>query len=165
MARRSTSNSSKGTKDAGLKTILLVEDNPDDEALVLHALKKNKVQANLSVVHDGLEALDYFSHHFDRPPELVLLDLKMPGMDGLEVLRRLREIDPERTIPVVVFTSSSEEQDVRRCYELGASSYVRKPIEFGPFTEVIRGICAYWLGLNVISAPPRRAARVQPHAH
>ncbi len=136
------------------KVILLVEDNPRDEALTLRALKKSNIVNDVIVAHDGVEALDYFfgtGKHADDPPvmpQLVLLDLKLPKVDGLEVLRKIRENDTTKRLPVVVFTSSSEEEDMIKSYELGANSYVRKPIESERFAEATKQLGLYWLLLN-----------------
>jgi two-component system response regulator len=126
------------------KIILLVEDNPDDEALTLRALHKNNILNEVVVAHDGVEALDYLQGtgpHAGRDlgtmPQLVLLDLKLPRVDGLEVLRRLRGDERTRLLPVVILTSSKEERDLVTGYRLGANSYVRKPVDFGEFTEAI----------------------------
>ena len=127
--------------------ILLVEDDADDEALTRRALEKNKVRNELVVAHDGQEALDYL-RDASRLPELVLLDLKLPKIDGLEVLRRLRADERTRLLPVVVLTSSNEERDVATSYALGANSYVRKPVDFKEFTEAARQLGLYWLLLN-----------------
>ena len=135
--------------------ILLVEDNPRDEALTLRALKKSNILNEVIVAHDGVEALDFFAGeglHAGRDtsvmPQMVLLDLKLPKIDGLEVLRRLRIDKRTRTLPVVVFTSSSEEEDVISSYSLGANSYVRKPVEFEKFLEATKQLGMYWLVLN-----------------
>lgn len=140
------------------KVILLVEDNPRDEALTLRALKKNNIVNDVIVARDGVEALDYFfgtGAHADRDmtvmPQLVLLDLKLPKVDGLEVLRRMRADERTRRLPVVVFTSSSEEEDMIKSYDLGANSYVRKPVEFEEFLEATRQLGLYWLVLNQIA--------------
>jgi len=136
------------------KVILLVEDNPRDEALTLRALKKSNIVNDVVVARDGVEALDYFfgtGKHADDPPvmpQLVLLDLKLPKMDGLEVLRKIRQNDLTRRLPVVVFTSSSEEEDMIKSYDLGANSYVRKPVESEEFAEATRQLGLYWLLLN-----------------
>jgi len=136
------------------KVILLVEDNPRDEALTLRALKKSNIVNEVVVAHDGVEALDYFfgtGKHTDDPPvmpQLVLLDLKLPKVDGLEVLRKIRESDHTRRLPVVIFTSSSEEEDMIKSYDLGANSYVRKPVESEEFAEATRQLGVYWLLLN-----------------
>ena len=142
----------------GSKVILLVEDNPRDEALTLRALKKSNIVNDVVVARDGVEALDYLfgtGAHADRDasdmPQLVLLDLKLPKVDGLQVLRRMREDERTRRLPVVVFTSSSEEQDLISSYNLGANSYVRKPVDFEQFLEAARQLGLYWLVLNLIA--------------
>ena len=141
------------------KIILLVEDNPDDEALTLRALAKNNIKNAVLVVRDGAEALDYLhaggkytGRDATELPQVVLLDLKLPKIDGLEVLRRLRADPRTKPIPIVVLTSSKEEQDVIRSYDLGANSYVRKPVDFTQFAEGVRQLGLYWLVLN--EAPP-----------
>jgi len=144
------------------KIILLVEDNADDEALTLRALKKNNIKNDVVVAHDGVEALDYlfgtgpFAGRRGMP-QLVLLDLKLPRIDGLEVLRRLRADPRTHLLPVVILTSSKEERDLVNGYSLGANSYVRKPVDFGEFTEAIRQLGLYWLILN--EAPPTKGTR------
>src|SRR5713101_3739931 len=137
------------------KVILLVEDNPKDEALTRRALAKSNIINEIVVAHDGVEALEYFAGtgaFADRDvsvmPQLVLLDLKLPKVDGLEVLRRLRADKRTRRLPVVVFTSSSEEEDVISSYSLGANSYVRKPVEFEQFLDATKQLGLYWLVLN-----------------
>lgn len=133
------------------KTILLVEDNPDDELLTLRALRANHLGNHVEVARDGVQAVEYLlgDGHADRPlPELVLLDLKLPKMDGLEVLQRLRANARTRRLPVVVLTSSREEQDIISSYELGANSYVRKPVDFEQFLEAVRQLGLYWLVLS-----------------
>lgn len=138
------------------KTILLVEDNPDDEALMRRALRKHNIPARILVARDGVEAIDQiFRSGFDGSlalPAVIFLDLKMPRMDGFEVLRRLRADDRTRTVPVIIFTSSNESQDIRGGYELGANSYVRKPVDFLEFSESVRLLAEYWLRLNEL--PP-----------
>ncbi len=141
------------------KMILLVEDNADDEALTLRALNKNKIANKIVVVRDGAEALDYLfsaGAHADRDvnekPQVILLDLKLPKVDGLEVLRRLRADPRTHMLPVVVLTSSKEEQDMIKAYSLGVNSYVRKPVDFNQFVEAIGQLGLYWLVLN--EAPP-----------
>ncbi|MDM9581672.1 MULTISPECIES: response regulator [unclassified Nostoc] len=140
--------------------ILLVEDNPDDEALTLRALKKNNILNEVVVARDGVEALDYLfgkGVYADRDmnimPNLILLDLKLPKMDGLEVLRQLRADDRTKILPVVILTSSKEEQDLINGYSLGANSYVRKPVDFSQFSEAVRQLGLYWFVLN--ESPPR----------
>jgi two-component system, response regulator len=141
--------------------IMLVEDNPDDEVLTLRALKKNNISNDIFVAHDGVEALDFLfctGTFVGRDPEImpqvILLDLKLPKIDGLEVLRRLRENPQTSLQPVVILTSSKEEQDLIDGYSLGANSYIRKPVDFAQFTEAIRQLGLYWLILNEL--PPRR---------
>jgi len=140
--------------------ILLVEDNPDDLELTLRAFRKSKVLNEIDVVRDGAEALDYLFRagaYCDRSPdalpELVLLDLKLPKIGGLEVLRRMRADERTRRIPVVVLTSSSEEKDILSSYDLGANSFVRKPVDFTQFLEAAKHLGLYWLVLN--QAVPR----------
>ncbi len=132
------------------KTILLVEDNPDDEALTLRALKRNNILNKVIVARDGVEALDYLDAcEPDALPEVVLLDLKLPRIDGLEVLRRVRENEKTRRLAVVILTSSNEERDIIAGYDLGANSYIRKPVDFEQFMEAVRQLGVYWLVLNV----------------
>lgn len=134
-------------------TILLVEDNPDDEALALRALKKNNIANDVHVARDGAEALAYLSAAGAALPQVVLLDLKLPKVDGLQVLRRIREDERTRVLPVVILTSSQEERDLVESYRLGANSYIRKPVDFAQFTEAVRQLGLYWLVLN--QTPPR----------
>lgn len=141
------------------KIILLVEDNPDDEALTLRALKKNNILNEVVVARDGAEALDYLfgtGGHTGRDlnimPEVILLDLKLPKIDGLEVLRRLRAGERTKLLPVVILTSSREDRDVIDGYKLGANSYIRKPVDFNQFSEGVRELGLYWLVMNV--GPP-----------
>ncbi|GMQ89298.1 MAG: response regulator [Gammaproteobacteria bacterium] len=138
------------------KTILLVEDNPDDEALTLRALKRNNILNEVIVAHDGAEALDYLfargmysGRETGKLPELVLLDLKLPKVDGLEVLRRIREDESTKRLAVVILTSSNEERDIVAGYDMGANSYIRKPVDFNQFMEAVRQLGVYWLVLNV----------------
>ena len=143
------------------RIILLVEDNPRDEELTLRALKKSNVLNPVVVVRDGVEALDYLfargahaSRDRDAMPQVILLDLKLPKIDGLEVLRAVRANEFTRLLPIVVLTSSVEEQDLIRSYSLGANSYVRKPVDFVQFIEAVRQLGLYWLILNE-TAPVR----------
>lgn len=143
--------------------ILLVEDNPDDVALTIRAFQKCNILNEVVVAGDGVEALDYLfrtGKYADRDESdelaLVLLDLKLPKMDGLEVLRRLRDNDQTKLVPVVVLTSSREEEDVMKGYSLGANSYVRKPVDFNQFVEAVRQLGLYWL---VINQPPPKSMR------
>ena len=137
------------------KTILLVEDNPDDEALTLLAFKKNNIQNKVAVVRDGAEALDYLfatGTYAGRDPsdlpQIILLDLKLPKVDGLEVLRLIRADKRTELLPVVILTSSKEDHDVIAGYQLGCNSYVRKPVSFDEFIESTRQLGMYWLLLN-----------------
>ncbi len=137
------------------RTILLVEDNADDEALTLRALNKSKVANRIDVVRDGAEALDYLfctgSYTGRDPldlPQVILLDLKLPKVDGLEVLRRLRADPRTHRLAVVILTSSKEEQDLATAYAYGANSYVRKPVDFNQFVDAISHLGLYWLVLN-----------------
>ena len=139
---------------ANPRPILLVEDNPHDEELTLRALHKSHILNPVVVAHDGAEALDYLfarGKHAGSPPltpQVVLLDLKLPKVDGLEVLRELRGNPRTRLLPIVILTSSKEQQDMLSSYELGANSYVRKPVDFGQFLEAARQLGLYWLVLN-----------------
>ncbi len=135
------------------KAILLVEDNPDDETLTLRALKKNKICNKVIVAHDGVEALDYLCG--SGLPALVLLDLKLPKVNGLEVLRRARSEPRTRRLPIVILTTSMEDRDLINCYDLGANSYIRKPVDFAQFTEAVRQLGLYWLMLNEPPPSPR----------
>lgn len=144
------------------KIILLVEDNPDDEALTLRALRSSNILNEVVVARDGREALDYLfgegvytSRDLNVMPEVILLDLKLPKIDGLEVLRQMRANERIRLIPVVILTSSREEKDVINSYSLGANSYIRKPVDFVQFTEAAKQLGLYWLVLNE-SAPLKR---------
>ena len=137
------------------RIILLVEDNLDDVALTQRAFKKGNVFNELIVAPDGAEALDYLfgtgkyaGQRDERIPELILLDLKLPKIDGLEVLRRLRADEGTRLLPVVVLTSSKEEQDIVDSYKFGANSYIRKPVDFNQFVEAAKNLGLYWLVLN-----------------
>lgn len=141
--------------------ILIVEDNPDDEALVLRTLNKINVKNGIRVVRDGAEALEYlfrtgqYAERKSARPIVVLLDLKLPKVDGLEVLRRVRAERRTKTLPVVILTSSDEQEDKVRGYDLGCNSYVRKPVKFDDFAEAVKGLGLYWLLLN--EPPPETA--------
>jgi two-component system, response regulator len=133
--------------------ILLVEDNPDDVALTLRALKSNNITNDVVVAEDGVKALDYLlgadgGAGPEEPPAVVLLDLKLPKLNGLEVLRRIRSDQRTRLLPVVILTSSDEERDVMEGYSLGANSYVRKPVDFVEFTQAVKQLGLYWLLMN-----------------
>lgn len=134
------------------KCILLVEDNPDDEALTLRAFKKNNIRNEIVVARDGAEALEYLFGKATQGgrnlPQVVLLDLKLPKIDGIEVLRRIRADERTELLPVVILTSSKEEQDIVNSYRVGCNSYVRKPVNFDDFLEAARQLGLYWLLLN-----------------
>jgi two-component system response regulator len=139
--------------------ILLVEDNPDDVELTLHALRKENLANNIQVAHDGQEALEFLfcqgnhaDRSFEQPPKLVLLDLKLPKVDGMEVLKRLKADPRTKAIPVVILTSSKEERDLINGYGLGANSYIQKPVDFEQFRDTIKTVGLYWLVINQI--PP-----------
>jgi len=145
------------------KTILLVEDNADDVALTLRAFKRSHLMNPIAVARDGVEALDFLfarGDHADRAnaplPTLIILDLKLPKLDGLSVLKALRADDRTRLLPVVILTSSKEEQDLISGYSLGANSYVRKPVDFAEFVEAVKVLGIYWLMMN--QSPPERTA-------
>jgi two-component system, response regulator len=140
-------------------TILLVEDNPDDELLALHAFRKSRISNKVFVIRDGAAALDYLfcrNEFSDRDPDdlpqLIMLDIKLPKLDGLEVLRQIRADPRTRLLPVVILTSSDEEQDLFESYRSGANSFVRKPVDFAQFAEAIERLGLYWMVLNEI--PP-----------
>jgi two-component system response regulator len=146
------------------KVILLVEDNADDELLTLRALKKNNIRNEVVVARDGNEALDYLfgtGVHSGRDlsvmPQIILLDLKLPKVDGFEVLNRVRASEITKFLPVVILTTSNEDQDRIRGYDLGANSFVRKPVEFEKFIEAVRQLGLYWLILNEPAPVPRRS--------
>ncbi|HQU81898.1 MAG TPA: response regulator [Pyrinomonadaceae bacterium] len=137
------------------KIILLVEDNPDDEVLMLRALKKNNIANEIVVAHDGVEAFEYlfaegkFSERdVQELPQIILLDLKLPKLDGLEVLKRIRADERTKHIPVVVLTTSTEQRDIVESYQFGANSFVQKPVDFNDFMEATRQLGTYWLLLN-----------------
>ena len=145
------------------KPILLIEDNPDDETLTLRALKRNNIKNEVVVARNGAEALDYLfgtgpyaGRDLTVMPQVILMDLKLPKIDGLEVLRRLRANKLTRLLPVVILTSSNEEQDRVNGYLLGANSYVRKPIDFRQFIDAVRQLGLYWLILNEPAPVPKR---------
>ncbi len=144
------------------KIILLVEDNPDDEALTLRAFKKNNILNEVVVTRDGQQAIDYFfgaDSAANPVPAVVLLDLKLPRIDGLEVLRRIRADQRTSILPIVILTSSKEEQDIVNGYRLGANSYIRKPVDFNNFIEAIRQLGLYWLVLNETAPTQRKQAK------
>ena len=135
--------------------ILLVEDNNDDVELTLHALRKENLANHIHVARDGEEALDFLfcngphaDRSFERPPRLILLDLKLPKVDGMEVLRRLKADSRTQCIPVVILTSSKEERDLVKGYGLGANSYIQKPVDFDQFREIVKNVGLYWLLIN-----------------
>ncbi|HDP68167.1 MAG TPA: response regulator [Candidatus Marinimicrobia bacterium] len=135
--------------------ILLVEDNPNDAEMAMRALKKNHLANNVLIVHDGAEALDYLykqgkfkDSQINNRPKIILLDLKLPKVDGKEVLRKIKSDPDKKVIPVIVLTSSKEERDVVESYHLGVNSYIVKPVDFDKFVEAVRDIGFYWLLLN-----------------
>jgi CheY-like chemotaxis protein len=141
--------------ESGGVEILLVEDNPNDAELTLHALRKNKVANQIHLVRDGAEALDflfatgtYADRNVAEKPKVILLDIKLPKVDGLEVLRTIKDDPKTRTIPVVLLTSSREERDIIEGYRLGVNSYIVKPVDFEQFTRTVRDLGLYWLLLN-----------------
>jgi two-component system response regulator len=145
------------------RVILLVEDNPDDEMLTLRAFKKNNIANEVIVARDGAEALEYLfgtgqyeKRDLSIMPAVILLDLKLPKVDGLEVLRRLRADDRTKRLPVVILTSSKEERDIVSSYDLGANSYIHKPVDFDRFTKAVGQLGLYWLLLNEL--PPKKGA-------
>ncbi|MGP7998442.1 MAG: response regulator [Streptosporangiaceae bacterium] len=141
--------------------ILLVEDNPDDEALTIRAFRKNNIGNRIVVAHDGAEAIDHLlviDSGDAPPPRLILLDLKLPKVDGVEVLRRIRTTERTRLIPVVVLSTSIEEKDVRACYDGGANAYLRKPVNFAAFIEAIDLIGRFWL---LLAEPPPDGAALR----
>jgi DNA-binding response OmpR family regulator len=140
--------------------ILLVEDNPDDVALTLRALKGHNITNEVIVAHDGVQAIDYLFGTREQPgstdlPAVVLLDLKLPKINGMEVLQRIRSEERTKLLPVVILTSSDEERDVIDGYKLGANSYVRKPVDFVEFTKAAQQLGLYWLLMNRAPPPPR----------
>lgn len=148
--------------DTAIVEILLVDDNPSDAELTLHALARGRVKGTIYTVRDGEEALDflfcrgnYSTRSFDSPPRLVLLDLKLPKVNGLEVLQKVKEDPRTRAIPIVMLTSSREERDVAAGYHYGANSYIQKPLDFVEFRETAKHLGLYWLTVNV--SPPARS--------
>jgi len=142
------------------RSILLVEDNPDDEALTLRAFKKNNISNSIDITRDGAEALDYIfcrgdyaASNPDDQPTITLLDLKLPKVEGLDVMRAIRADSRTARMPVVILTSSKEQQDLNSSYQLGANSYIRKPVDFDQFLEAVRQLGLYWLVLN--EPPPK----------
>lgn len=141
--------------DSGETDILLVEDSQDDAELAIHALRREHLANNIFIARDGEEALDFLfcrgsfaERCFDRPPKLVLLDLKLPKVDGIEILRRLKDDPRTKAIPVVVLTSSKEERDLIRSYDLGANSYIQKPVDFEQFGHTVKTVGLYWMVIN-----------------
>ncbi len=147
--------------------ILLVEDNQDDVDLALHALRREKLANSIFVARDGEEALDflfcrgaYQTRSFDHPPKLVLLDLKLPKINGMDVLKQVKGDPRTRTIPVVIMTSSKEERDLVASYNLGANSFIQKPVDFEKFRETVKSVGLYWLVIN--QAPVAEDSRYRP---
>ena len=128
--------------------LLLVEDNPSDEELTLRSLKKHNIVNEVVVARDGVEAVEYLLDDSKQLPDLVLLDLKLPRLSGLEVLQRIRNEERTKMLPVVVLTSSSQDEDIVSSYRMGANSYVRKPVRFSDFSEAVRQLGVYWLLIN-----------------
>ena len=146
------------------KTILLVEDNPSDVGLTRRALEKSHISNEMIVVEDGQEALEYLfgsdplkDLDQNELPALILLDLKLPKVDGLQVLSRIRSEDRTRRLPVVILTTSSEEDDIARSYDLGANSYIRKPVDFKQFVDAVQNLGLYWLLINEPAPPKKRS--------
>lgn len=143
-----------------VKTILIVEDNPDDQLLALRALRKSGLACQIKVAKDGVEALEILqggAAPANEYPSLVFLDLKLPRLTGLEVLQRLRSDPRSNSLPVVVLSSSGEEKDIEESYRLGANSYLRKPVDFNEFTETVRLSGVYWLEMNLLPAAHNRS--------
>jgi two-component system response regulator len=138
------------------RTVLLVDDNPDDVALTVRALEKANVENELTVARDGVEAVGLLLGVRKLRPALILLDLKLPKLSGFDVLQRIRSDPATRVLPVVILTSSKEESDVAKSYQLGANGYVRKPIDFSQFVATVQSLALYWLRVN---EPPAESAR------
>ncbi len=139
------------------KVILLVEDNPDDEALCIRALRKNQINNEIVVARDGVEALDLLFGKDGRPPivpAVVLMDLKLPRLDGIETLNRIRANEKTQSLPVVMLTTSDQESDIMRSYRSGVNSFIRKPVDFNEFSQVTQQLGMYWLLLNEKPSPP-----------
>lgn len=152
------------------KGLLIVEDDPGDEALILRALKKREIHAKVHVARDGAEAIDYLLPDVPKVghpevPALILLDLKMPKMDGLDVLQRLRQDERTRNLRIVVFSSSGQEKDIMESYRLGATSYVRKPVSSSEFTNAVGQIANYWLELNEAPIRPGEIRMSTPFSY
>ncbi|MDA7816643.1 response regulator [Sulfurimonas sp.] len=137
------------------KIILLVEDNADDEALTIRALKKNNLANKIDIVRDGAEAIDYIfckgeysSRDINDKPQLILLDLNLPKMNGIDVLKHIRSEEVSKHIPVVMLTTSEQEDDITKSYDVGANSFIRKPVDFTEFTEVVNQLGVYWMAIN-----------------
>jgi len=135
------------------KTILLIEDNADDEQLTLRAMRQSEIPNIIRVARDGVEALDFLFGANGSLPDLILMDLKLPKVSGLEVLQRIRQEPRTQRLPIVVLTSSDEERDILESYKLGANSYVRKPVDFDEFIEAVRQLGLYWLTMNMTLKP------------
>ena len=149
--------------------VLLVEDNPKEIDLTMYTLQRENLVTHVQILHDGEEALDYLfcrgafaRRSFDQPPRLVLLDLNLPKVSGLEVLQRIKGDDRTKTIPVVILTASQKEQDLVRGYDYGANSYIRKPVDFGQFSSMLKTLGVYWLQVN--RAPLRNHSALAPRA-
>ena len=138
--------------------ILLVEDNPDDIELTLEAFKNNNLANKITVARDGEEALDIIFGNKDKKPDIILLDLKLPKVDGLEILRRVKSDEDTRVIPVIILTSSKEESDLIKSYKLGVNSYIRKPVDFKEFIKVVKELGLYWLIVNEL--PPKYRTQI-----
>jgi two-component system response regulator len=135
-----------------MNRVLLVEDNPDDLELARLAFARGRFAAAVDIARDGAEALDYLFSHRTEPPQVVLLDIKLPLVDGIDVLRRVKADPGTRHIPIVMLTSSAQDRDLHACYELGANSYIVKPVDMEQFMAAVNNIGVYWLGLNLTDA-------------